>query len=113
MSARLRKREMDLARRIAAFSYDYDTYGFIDLMETGETLDEAVERLAHDTYRLMDSGDFDSVFSWVDENPPDEDSELRQEYLAISEELEEIMAIHGKTILRNLSRKHKEMITCN
>ena len=113
MLARLRKREMDLARRIAAFSYDYDSYGFIDCMEIGETLQEAVERLAHDTYRMMDSGDFDSVFSWVEEDPPDEDSHLWQEYLAISEELKEITALQGKTVLRNLSRKHKEMMTCN
>ena len=113
MSARLRKKEMDLSRRIASFVADYDTYGFVDQMETGETFAEGIERLAHATYVLMEEGDFDSILSWIEEDSIDHDPMMLQELRAMRGELDEIKELRGKTILRNASMKRKGMIICN
>lgn len=113
MSASLRKREIDLARRIAAFLVDYDTYAFMDRLNAGETFGEGVERLAHDTYVMMESGVFDPILSYVEEDALDWSQRLQSEYLILKNELNELKELHAKTILKSHSKSKMEMMECN
>ena len=47
-----------LSYRIARFMDDYDPYGFMDALETGESINDGIERAAREAYSVMLEGDF-------------------------------------------------------
>lgn len=81
---------MGLARRIALFGYDYDTYGFMDFSDVGESTADAIERLAVQNYGLLLSGDYETILDWVDEDTLDDDPRLRKEWRSIKKEISKL-----------------------
>lgn len=80
-----------LAKRITAYMEEYDPYGFMDAMETGESMEDARERCTLAVYHELLGGNFSEVRGWV--NDPGND------YPALRKEM--------KTILKLLKREER------
>lgn len=102
---------MALARRIALFGYDYDTYGFMDFSDVGESTADAIERLTLQNYDLLMSGDYDTILDWVDEDTLGDDPRLRKEWRSIKKEISKLRRNDRR---RNRSiQRFRRRIGCN
>ena len=75
-----------LAERITAYMEEYDPYGFMDSMETGESMDDARERCTLVVYHELLGGNFSEVRGWV-YDPGNSYPELRKEMKLILKQL--------------------------
>ena len=80
-----------LAKRITAYMEEYDPYGFMDAMETGESMEDARERCTLAVYHELLGGNFSEVRGWVND-PGNDYPPLRKEM---------------KTILKLLKREER------
>lgn len=87
--------EKDLASRVAQFMENVDPYEFRDsYLETGESPDEGIERLAAETTRNFAKGDMSKVadiLHSINSYKDDIEDSLKEEYTSISEDLKEYM----------------------
>ena len=80
-----------LAKRITAYMEEYDPYGFMDAMETGESMEDARGRCTLAVYHELLGGNFSEVRGWVND-PGNDYPPLRKEM---------------KTILKLLKREER------
>ena len=66
---RMEMRAWDLAQRVASMAEETDPYGFRDVMNTGETMHEALERFAGMAYEMLMTGRKEEILEmfWDDD----------------------------------------------
>ena len=72
---------LDTAERVARYFEDYDPYGFRDVLEAGETIEEGLQRATREAYSELKEGNYDTLIGWIFD--PDVDDRLAKEQSAI------------------------------
>ena len=75
-----------LAQRIAVYMEAYDPYGFMDALETGESMEDGRMRCILEVYDELSRGNFSVVRKWV-YDPGVQYPEMRKEMKLIMKEL--------------------------
>ncbi len=89
-----------LAQRIARYMEDYDPYGFMDALETGQTVEEGLVTASEEVYRVLCSDDFATVREWI-YDPDIRDRRTKKEMKSILRELKKIERQHRRAIADN------------
>ena len=74
------------SQRIAAYMEDYDPYGFMDALETGESMEDGRMRCILEVYGQLSKGNYSVVRKWV-YDPGVQYPEMRKEMRLIMKEL--------------------------
>ena len=102
-----------LSYRIARFMDDYDHYGFMDALETGESINAGIERAAREAYSVMLEGDFGQIREWIYDPDLDEPANLKAEMDSIMAELKRLEDLHAQTISKNPLRIKRRTNRCS
>lgn len=91
----------DLACRFTRFWYECDPYEFRDNMETGETLDEAIERASDYIYDELMKGNFDNLITMLKDADTGESPTLEEDRIALIRDVNFIRA-KNTTVSKNI-----------
>ena len=95
-----------LAFRIAYFWEDYDPYGFLDSLETGESKESGIQRLAEYALSEMMTGHFNQLIHDIYDGDLDGQPALRTEMESIVSTLRILQEQYQNEIRKN-SLPHK------
>ena len=99
---RKRERRMrDLSYRIAYFWEDYDPYGFLDSLETGESKESGIQRLADYALSEMMTGHFNQLIHDIYDGDLDGQPALRTEMESIVSTLRILQEQYQNEIRKN------------
>jgi len=91
-----------LAYRIAYFWEEYDPYGFDDSLDSDESREDGIERIAEDAYSEMKAGNFNQLIHDIYDDDMDGLPELKAEMDAIISDLRKLQSSSPKLITKNL-----------
>ena len=106
VSRNLKNSYWPLAERVARYMENYDPYGFMDALETGQTVEEGLVTASEETYRELCAGNFGTVREWIYDSDVS-DRRTRKEMKSILRELKRAEKQHRRTIADNLLAKKK------
>ncbi len=99
-----RRRQRELAYRIAYFIEDYDPYGFRDNLETGESRESGIDRAAEYAYKEMLEGNYDELISTI-YDPDLDDPLLKTEMDLIVSSLRDLETLSQPVVAKNLLKR--------
>lgn len=102
-----------LAYRIAYFYEDYDPYGFDDSLDTSETREDGIQRIAEYAYGEMRTGHFNQLIHDIYDDDMEGLPALKLEMDSIIASLRTLQEGYQNTIRKNPLQFQRRRLPCN